>query len=96
LTSKETDDKLTDWTSLLSTISHVAYLAIVMLHTNFQQCHYPDKKHDVAKSALLQKTFFKIKSQLKLNSSPSNLQEPLLSNTNRDASESSQLTTPTI
>lgn len=76
LMDKETNDKLNDWAALLSSISNMTYLAIVILHSNFQKYHVAEKRTDVFKNTLLENTFFRMKSQSKINNE--SLSEPLL------------------
>lgn len=80
LGSQETHEKLNDWAALLSSISNITYLAIVMLHNNFQKYHFSEKRNEAVKNNRLQKTFFSIKNKLKnLTSNNVDLSEPLLS-----------------
>lgn len=62
LASKETNNKLNDWTNFLSQISNIIYLfCIIMLNGSFQKYQFPEEHKDLfKKSSSLKQTFFKI------------------------------------
>jgi hypothetical protein len=61
--SGDTNDRLSDWTTLISSISNIACLSALLLHNNFQKYHFTDKKLQHVKSHLLHETFFKIRAK---------------------------------
>jgi hypothetical protein len=76
LGATETDDKLSDWTSLISSISNMTYLSVLMLHNNFQKYHY--SRHQHISRHLLQIKFFNGRSKSRLLDDKPELLEPLL------------------
>lgn len=67
LLTQEKHDVLSDWTTLISTIVDITFLALRLLHNNFQKYHFSDSKKEHIKSHLLHETFFKIKNRKKTN-----------------------------
>lgn len=67
LLTQEKYDSLSDWTTLISTIIDITFLAIRLLHNNFQKYHFSDSKKEHIKTHLLHETFFKIQNRIKTN-----------------------------